>query len=77
MDKSVSFVLGTLVGAAAGALVGYIFAPARNTSFDRSYRSRMDKALAEGSQAAAEREAELRREFEQAKRRQTPGQSGA
>ncbi|MBX2998434.1 MAG: hypothetical protein KF893_07970 [Caldilineaceae bacterium] len=77
MDKSVSFVLGTIVGAAAGALVGYIFAPARNTSFDKSYRSRMDKALAEGNKAAAEREAELRREFERSKRRYTPGQTSA
>jgi gas vesicle protein len=75
MNKSVNFVLGTILGAAAGALVGYIFAPARNTSFDRSYRSRMDKALAEGEKAAAEREAELRKEFEQARRRRTPGQN--
>lgn len=75
MDKSVSFVLGAIVGAAAGALVGYIVAPSRNTSFDRSYRSRLDKALAEGNKAAAEREAELRRDFEQSKRRRTPGQN--
>jgi hypothetical protein len=75
MDKSVSFVLGAIVGAAASALVGYVFAPARNTSFDRSYRSRMDRALAEGNKAAAEREAELRREFERSKRRHTPGET--
>ena len=75
MSKSVSFVLGAVAGVALGALVGTILAPARGTSFDRSYRSRLDTALAEGRRAAAEREAELRRQFEQAKRRNTPGES--
>jgi hypothetical protein len=75
MSKSVNFVLGTIVGTAVGLLAGYVLAPARGTSFDRTYQSRLDKALHEGEVAAAEREAELRREFERAKRRNTPGQT--
>lgn len=75
MSKSVNFVLGALAGAAIGLLAGYIVAPARGTSFDQNYQSRLDKALQAGEQAAAEREAELRREFEQAKRRNTPGRT--
>jgi hypothetical protein len=74
MNKSVNFVFGTIVGIALGALAGYILAPARETSFDQSYQSRLDKALEEGRKAAAAREAELREEFKQSKRRNTPGE---
>lgn len=73
MSKSVNFVIGTAIGIAVGALVGYVLAPARDTAMDATYRSRLDKALAEGRQAAALREAELREEFLRAKRRHTPG----
>ncbi len=76
MSKSVNFVIGTAIGIGIGALVGYVLAPARDAAFDQSYRSRLDKALAEGRKAAALREAELREEFLRAKRRNTPGTMG-
>lgn len=76
MSKSVNLFLGTVVGIAVGLAVGYVLAPARNTSFDRSYQSRLDKALDEGRKAAEQREAELRAEFERAKRLRKPGQTG-
>jgi hypothetical protein len=56
-----------LVGAAAGAIYNYLFAPAPETTFDGSYQSRLDWAVAEGEKAAALRELELRAEFEAAK----------
>lgn len=56
-----------IVGAAAGAVYNYLFAPAPETKFDGSYQSRIDWALAEGEKAAAQRELELRAEFEASK----------
>ena len=55
------------IGATAAAIYNYLFAPAPETTFDGSYRSRLDWALAEGERAAAQRELELRAEFEAAK----------
>lgn len=69
MGKSGNFVLGTLVGVAVGAVVGYLFGPAQNTRFDAEYRSRLDRALEEGRKAEEVRKEELRREFAQAKKR--------
>jgi hypothetical protein len=59
--------IASLVGAAAAAVYNYLFAPAPATTFDGSYQSRLDWALAEGEKAAALRELELRSEFEAAK----------
>jgi hypothetical protein len=56
-----------VIGAAAGVIYNYLFAPAPETTFDGSYQSRLDWALAEGEKAAALREVELRAEFEAAK----------
>ena len=67
MGKLVSFVAGTAVGLAASAVFLYLFAPARGTTFDEKYRSRLDWALEEGEKAAAEKELALRLEFEAAK----------
>ena len=67
MSKSQFFAMGALVGAAVAAAVTYLFAPARGTTFDENYRSRLDWALEEGQRAADAREVELRRQFEQAK----------
>ncbi|MBI1295239.1 hypothetical protein GC175_09820 [bacterium] len=75
MSKSINLFLGTVVGIAVGLAVGYVMAPARDTSFDKGYQSRVDRALEEGRKAAAQREAELRAEFEQAKRLRKPGQT--
>ena len=73
MSKAANFVFGTIVGTAVGMAVGYILAPSQETTFDKGYRSRLDKALEEGQTAAVLREEELRRQFEQSKRRHTPG----
>ena len=56
-----------IIGAAAASVYNYLFAPAPETTFDGTYQSRLDWALAEGDKAAALREQELRAEFEAAK----------
>jgi hypothetical protein len=61
------FAIAGLVGAAAAAAYNYLFAPAPATTFDGSYQSRLDWALAEGERAAAMRELEMRAEFEASK----------
>ena len=68
MNRWGYFAIAGIVGAAAGAICNYLFAPAPETTFDASYQSRLDWALAEGEKAAAQRELELRAEFETAKR---------
>ena len=68
MNKWGYFAIAGIVGAAAGAIYNYLFAPAPETTFDGSYQSRLDWALAEGEKAAALRELELRAEFEAAKK---------
>jgi hypothetical protein len=56
-----------IIGAAAASVYNYLFAPAPETTFDGTYQSRLDWALAEGDKAAALREQELRAEFEASK----------
>lgn len=67
MNKWGYVAIAGVLGATAGAIYNYLFAPAPETTFDGSYRSRLDWALAEGEKAAAQRELELRAEFEAAK----------
>jgi hypothetical protein len=67
MNKWGYLAIAGAVGAAAAAVYNYLFAPAPGTTFDGSYQSRLDWALAEGEKAAAQRELELRAEFEAAK----------
>jgi gas vesicle protein len=69
MGKLANFLIGAALGAAVGVALNYLFGPAQETEYNQNYRSRLDKALAEGQRAADEHEAELRRQFEQAKRR--------
>jgi len=64
--------IGGLLGAAASVVYNYLFGPAPETTFDKSYQSRLDWALAEGEKAAASREAELRAQFEAAKQPRPP-----
>jgi gas vesicle protein len=61
------FLIGAVVGAAAGFAVAYLFGPTPGTTYDANYRSRLDRALEEGDKAAAEYEADLRRQLEEAK----------
>ncbi|MBP7962313.1 MAG: YtxH domain-containing protein [Caldilineaceae bacterium] len=67
MGKTSNLIIGTILGTAVGVLTAYLFAPAKETRFDPSYRSRLGYALDEGRKAAANREAELRQEFITAK----------
>ena len=67
MGKTSNLIIGTLLGTAVGVLTAYLFAPAKETGFDQTYRSRLGHALDEGRKAAADREAELRQEFIAAK----------
>lgn len=69
MGKTGNFIVGTLMGVALGALVGYLLGPAQNSRFDATYQSRLDRALDEGRKAEEERAEEMRRGFVQAKRR--------
>ncbi len=71
MGKLSNFLIGAAVGAAAALVVSYIFGPSNDTTYDEHYQSRLDKALADGKRAADEREAELRRQFEEGKRRRS------
>ena len=61
-----------IVGAAAASVYNYLFAPAPATTFDGTYQSRLDWAIAEGDKAAALREQELRAEFEATKNPRPP-----
>lgn len=67
MNKWGYLAVAGVVGAAASAVYNYLFAPAPESTFDDTYQSRLDWALAEGDKAAAQRELELRAEFEAAK----------
>ncbi len=68
MGRTSNFIIGALVGTAVGLAVNYVFGPANQATYDREYRSRLDKALEDGQHAADAREAELRRQFELGKR---------
>jgi hypothetical protein len=58
------FIIGAAIGAVVAFTLNYFFGPADGTTYDQNYRSRLDYAMDEGKRAAAEREAELRREFD-------------
>ena len=68
MGKTSNFLIGALVGAVAALVLNYFVGPSNGTTYDQGYQSRLDKALADGKRAADEREAELRRQFEEGKR---------
>lgn len=68
MGKMSNFLTGAAVGAVAALVVSYVFGPSNDATYDEHYQSRLDKALADGQRAADEREAELRRQFEEGKR---------
>jgi gas vesicle protein len=69
VGKLANFLVGVGLGVAVGVVMNYLFGPAQGTEFTQNYRSRLDKALEEGEEAAKAHEAELRRQFEAAKRR--------
>lgn len=69
MGRASSFLVGIAAGVVASLVFDYLFGPARETAYDRTYQSRLDWALSQGRTAADEHEAKLRREFEEAKKR--------
>lgn len=70
MNKWTSALIGGAAGAAVSAVFLYLFEPARGTTFDERYQSRLDWALAEGEKAGKARELELLAELRAA--RQSP-----
>ena len=60
--------LGFFLGFAAGMVLNYLFGPAEETAYDHTYRSRWDKALDDGAQAADDRESELLEQLQATKR---------
>lgn len=67
MERTLSFIVGATVGVVAATALTYLFGPARETTFDQRYRSRLDQALADGRQAALEHETLLRHQLAAAK----------
>lgn len=67
MGRTSSFIIGATIGVVAATVITYLFGPASETTFDQTYRSRWDQALADGKQAAAEHEALLRQQLAAAK----------
>ncbi len=63
MSKTGAAVWGGVFGALAAAAVSYLLGPARDTTYDERYQSRLDYALAEGERAGAAREQELLADF--------------
>ena len=75
MKRWVYAIIGGAAAAAAAVVYNYLFGPAPETTFDQSYQSRLDWALAAGDKAAAEREAALRAQLEAAKQPKPPAPS--
>ncbi|MEZ4675630.1 MAG: hypothetical protein R2932_15475 [Caldilineaceae bacterium] len=73
MRKSMAVAIGTAVGALVGLTINYLFAPAAGTTLDEHYRSRWDRALDEGREAAVAHELEMRRQLMAAKQPRLPG----
>ena len=70
MGKTSNLVIGIAIGAAVGVVINYLFGPTLDAEFNNHYQSRWDRAIEEGKQAAAEREAEVRRQLVEAQRPQ-------
>ncbi|MEM7129537.1 MAG: hypothetical protein AAF702_24605 [Chloroflexota bacterium] len=72
MNKFISLLIGATAGAAVGLAIIYLFGPDETMDGENQksgpYLSRLGGALEAGRQAAAERETELLRSFEEAKR---------
>jgi gas vesicle protein len=76
MGKVIRFLAGFTTGMLVGAVAGIILAPASGDELRRTLRRRLQAVIEEGQQAAAERRAELQRQFAEARRLQpvAPGQ---
>lgn len=72
MNRSLSIVLGLMLGAAVGVGLGILFAPQSGAEMQQRIRERVDGVLAEGRQAAETRRLELTEQFEALKRTQPP-----
>jgi len=64
VGKGSYLIIGVAIGAVVAFAVNYFFGPADGATYDQNYRSRLDYALEEGKRAAADREVELRRQFD-------------
>ncbi|MBK8047753.1 MAG: hypothetical protein IPK16_11855 [Anaerolineales bacterium] len=73
MGKISYLIIGGLAGAAAGLALRYFFGPAKGTTYDANYRSRLDYALEEGRRASIDRENELRLQLKEFRRLPSEG----
>lgn len=68
MDKAIRFLTGLTLGMLAGAVAGLMLTPESGDQLRRTLSDRFQAILEEGRQAAAQRRAELQRQFAEAKR---------
>jgi gas vesicle protein len=68
MVKLFKFIAGVALGAVAGVAAGLLLAPASGSEAQGRIKARISEALEAGKRVAAQREAELEAEFEQARR---------
>ena len=68
MNRSLSIVLGLMLGAAAGVGLGMLLAPQSGGEMQQRIRDGVERVLAEGKQAAETRRLELTEHFETLKR---------
>lgn len=64
MRKVVNYLTGFLLGALVGAAAGLLLAPRGGEDLQNQLRSRVDALLEEGKKAAAARQAELEAQLE-------------
>jgi gas vesicle protein len=68
MRKTLFLIMGMLAGAAVGAAAALLFAPYSGKEMQAQIRTRAQKLIDEGKQAAAARRAELQAQLEGFKR---------
>jgi gas vesicle protein len=67
MRKLFSFLLGFLMGALVGVAIAMLLAPEAGEQTRQQVQLQMDRVIAEGKRAAAERRTELESQLEQLK----------
>ncbi len=63
MSRSTALLIGAVIGAVGAAAYAWLLGPAKGTTYDSNYSSRLDYALDEGKRAAAAKEEDLMRTY--------------